>query len=278
MKKQLSLFFIGFCSLMLAQNKPEQAQQPKVSKLAIAQARTLLRAGNKQFEAKNYGEAQALYKRALDKNAAYGKASFNMGNAMYLQKNYKDALPQFELDAKLATSKIDKAEANHNIGNLQMEEKQYSKAVEAYKEALRNNPKDDDTRYNLALAQKLLDKQLKNQDKNKDKDKDKDKKDNKDQKNQDQKNQKDKGGNDKDKDKDKNNKDQDKKDPNKDQDKNNPNKNDKSQQKQQPKEGQMSPDKMQQLLEAMNNEEKKTQKKMNAKRVKGDKTKLEKDW
>jgi len=190
---------------------------------------------------------------------------------MYSQKNYKDALPQFKLDAKLSKTNTDKAQAYHNIGNAQMKQKQYSKAVEAYKESLRNNPSDEETRYNLALAQKLLKKKLQNQKKNKNKKNNKDQKKNKNDK--DKKKDKNKGGKDKDKDKKDKQKKQDKK-PNKDQ-KNN---SDKNKQKQQPKKGQMSPQKMKQLLEAMNNEEKKTQKKMNAKRVKGKKINRAKDW
>ena len=236
------------------------AQKQKENTLEKAQARVFLRAGNKQYEAENYSEAQALYKKALDKNSTYNKASFNLGNAIYKQKNYKDALPQFELNAKTATSKLDKANAYHNIGDLQMEQKQYSKAVQAFKNSLRNNPLDEDTRYNLALAQKLLQKKLDEEKKNKDdKDKNKDKKDNKDEKNKDNKDKKkDQDKKDKDKDGDKDKKDE-KKDPNKDKDKSDKDK-DKQKQPQQPQKGQMSPQKMKQLLEAMNNEEKKNTK------------------
>ena len=107
---------------------------------------------------------------------------------MYQNKNYKEAVPQYELSAKTATDKFTKAEAYHNIGNAMMETKNYQRAVDAYKNSLRNNPNDDETRYNLAVAQKLLEKekQENKDDKNKDnKDKkDKDKKD-KDDKNKD---------------------------------------------------------------------------------------------
>ncbi|NQW35595.1 MAG: tetratricopeptide repeat protein [Flavobacteriales bacterium] len=264
MSKLIALIFISFSFVAFSQKQKENT-------LEKAQARVFLRAGNKQYEVENYSEAQALYKKALDKNSAYNKASFNLGNAIYKQKNYKDALPQFELNAKTATSKLDKANAYHNIGDLQMEQKQYSKAVQAFKNSLRNNPLDEDTRYNLALAQKLLQKKLDEEKKNKDK-KDKNK-DNKDEKNKDNKDNKDEKKDQDKKDKDKDGDKDEKKDPNKDKDKS-----DKDKKPQQPKKGQMSPEKMKQLLEAMNNEEKKTQKKMNAKRVKGQKIKRAKDW
>ena len=73
---------------------------------------------------------------------------------MYQEKKYKEAVAQFEVTAKTAKDKFAKAEAYHNIGNSQMEQKQYQQAVDAYKNALRENPNDDETRYNLAAAQK----------------------------------------------------------------------------------------------------------------------------
>jgi len=159
MRKILVILFLSFSTILFA-------QKTKLNKLDIAKSRVFLRAGNKQYINKNYSEAQALYKKALEKNDGYSKASFNLGNAMFKQKNYKDALPQFELDAKLSKTKSNKAEAYHNIGNTQMKQKQYSKAVQAYKESLRNKPTDEKTRYNLALAQELLKKKLQNKSKN----------------------------------------------------------------------------------------------------------------
>ena len=148
-----------------------------------------------------------------------------------------------------------------------MKEKQYDKAVEAYKNSLRNNSKDDETRYNLALAQKLLKQQ---QDQNKDnKDQNKDKKEDK--KDQDKKDQDQKDDQNKDQDKDK--KDQDKKDDqNKDQEEG------KDKQQPKPQQNKLSPQQIKQLLEAMNKEENKTQKKVNAKKAQGRKVKQEKDW
>ena len=159
-------------------------------------ARKFVREGNKLYENKNYTDASVAYKKALEKNATYNKATYNMGNSLYQGKNYKEAIPQFELAAKAAKDKASKSEAFHNIGNAHMEGKNYQGAVDAYKNALRNNPNDDETRYNLAVAQKLLDKQ---NNKNKNKNKDQNKQDkNKDKNNKDQNKDK-KDGNDKDK-------------------------------------------------------------------------------
>ncbi|CAA0198154.1 tetratricopeptide repeat protein [Tenacibaculum maritimum] len=235
------------------------------------ESRALLREGNKLYNLQKYTDASVAYKKALGKNSKYDKASYNLGNAFYQEKNYKEAIPQFELTAKTAKDKFTKAEAYHNIGNAMLEQKKYQEAVDAYKNALRNNPNDDETRYNLAVAQKSLKKEnQKNKNKNKDQQdkQDKNKKDNQQKEEQKDKKDQQKGGKDKDQ------QNQDKKD---DQQKENQ-KNKKDEQQQKPQQGKMSPEQVKQLLESLNNEEKKTQKKMNVKKSKGKKIKQEKDW
>jgi len=262
--------YILLLILMLFSSKEILAQKDSIA--LQRKARKLLREGNELYNKKQYTDASVAYQKSLGQNTKYGKASYNLGNALYQNKNYKEAVPQYELTAQTAKDKFTKAEAYHNIGNAMMEQKQYQPAVDAYKNSLRNNPNDDETRYNLAVAQKLLDKEKQDNKDNKDnKDKDDKKKDKKKDK---------KDGDDKDKkNKDKDKKDQDKEDKgekNKDKDsKNNENK-DKSKPK--PQQGKMTPQQIKQLLESLNNEEKKTQKKMNAQKAKGKKIKQEKDW
>ena len=231
------------------------------------EARENVREGNVLYNQLKFSEAEVAYKKALSKTPNYPKASYNLGNAIYQQNRNKEAVAQFEILEKTAPDKMSKAEAYHNMGNSFMKEKQYDKAVASFKNSMRNNSKDEETRYNLALAQELLEEQ--NQD-------NKDNKDNKD-KNKDDKNkdQKDKEGGDDEKKEDKN----DEKDKGKDKE------NDKSDQKkdqdkkdQKPRPNQLTPEQMKQLLEAMNNEENKTQKKLNAEKTKGKKIKQEKDW
>jgi tetratricopeptide (TPR) repeat protein len=263
----LVVFLMIFSSSELLAQKDSIAKQRK--------ARKFLRDGNTLYKQQKFTDASVAYQKALGNNTKYNKATYNLGNSLYQNKNYKEAIPQYELTAKTAKDKFTKAEAYHNIGNAMLESKQYQPAVDAYKNALRNNPKDDETRYNLAVAQELLDKEKKENKDDKNKDKNKDKKDN-DNKNKDKDKKKD--GDDKDKkdDKDKDGKgDKDKDDKNK-----NPKKDDKKDKKQKPKpqQGKMSPQQIKQLLESLNNEEKKTQKKMNAKKAKGKKIKQEKDW
>ena len=244
------------------------SQQKNKEELERA-ARKDIREGNKLYNNLKFAEAEIAYKKALSKNPNYPKASYNLGNSIYQQNRNKEAVSQFELVEKTFEDKLSKAEAYHNMGNSFMKEKEYGKAVEAFKNSLRNNSNDDETRYNLALAKELLKNQQQNKDDNKDKNS---KEDNKNDKKQDKK--ENEGGDD-----DKNeNKDKDKgKD--KENDKGKP-KNDKkdNNNKQQPRPNKLTPEQMKQLLEAMNNEENKTQKKLNLQKAKGKKIKQEKDW
>lgn len=257
MKNSIFIIFLGITSLMFSQQKdPKDLER---------EARKDVREGNELYNELKFEEAEIAYKKALDKNPNYAKASYNLANTIYQKNQNKEAVFQYDLAEKIAPNKMSKAEIFHNMGNSFMKEKQYDKAVNAYKNAMRNNSKDEETRYNLAMAQELL----KNQ-------QDKDNKDdNKDDKNKDQK---DKDGGDKDK-KDEKDKDQDKgKD--KEDEKGDPknDKDDPQNQNQKPRPNQLSPDQMNQLLEAMSNEENKTQKKLNAQKARGRKIKQEKDW
>lgn len=265
MKNSVIILFICVTSLMFSQQK-----DPKVLE---REARKDVREGNELYNQLKFEDAEIAYKKALDKNPNYAKASYNLGNAIYGKNKNKEAIFQYELAEKIAPNKMGKAEIFHNMGNAFMKEKQYDKAVEAYKNSMRNNSKDDETRYNLAMAQELLKNQQQQDKDNKDNKDNKD--DNKDDKNKDQK---DKEGGDKekkdekDKEKDKGkDKEDDKGDPKKD-------KEDQQNKEQKPKPNQLSPEQMNQLLEAMNNEENKTQKKLNAQKAMGQKIKNEKDW
>jgi tetratricopeptide (TPR) repeat protein len=214
------------------------------------EARKLVREGNALYNQNNFTDASVAYKKALEKNSSYKKATYNLGNSLYQEKNYKEAIPQYNITVENAKNDFEKAEGYHNIGNAMLQGKNYKGAVAAFKNALRSNPNDDETRYNLAVAQKLLE-----DEENKDKDKNKDKKEGDDKDKKDPKKNDDKGD---------------------DKKKQDPKKNEKKEQKPQP--GKMSPQQIKQLLESLKNEEKKTQKKLNAKKAKGSKVKQEKDW
>jgi tetratricopeptide (TPR) repeat protein len=212
---------------------------------------------NDEFADKKYANAEAEYRISLSNNPKKAIASYNLGNSIYKQNQGSEALLSYEKTIKIATERPEKHKAFHNSGNIYMAEKNYSAAVEAYKNALRNNPNDEETRYNFALAKKMLkDNPPKKDDKKKD-----DKKDKKDDKKKD------------DKKKDK------KKDDKKDGDKKDKNDNKGNEDgKPKPRPGGIPKERVQNLLDAVNNEEKKIQDKVNAKKVKGKPMQTEKDW
>lgn len=261
------------------------AQQNKEQKKEIKAAQNFLSEAQQALQKEKFVEAEADYRQAISLNPKSEIAKYNLGTAYYGKEKNDEAMLRFKQAATTGSSKAEKHKAFHNLGNTYMNEKKYTEAVESYKNALRNNPNDDETRYNLALAKDMLeknppppeDKNDENKDKNEDK-KDQDKKDQQDQ--QDKKDQGEDG--DKKEDKDKGDQKKDKKEGDKDKDENKPNEpkegeGDKPQQ-QQPKPGQLSPQQVKSLLEAMNNEERKTQEKINAEKQKGAKVKTEKDW
>ncbi len=251
------------------------AQDSAVGGKKAVKDQTLPR-GNAAFEEKNYAEAEADYRISQSKFSKNAKPSYNLGNAIYRQKQPAEAKYQFAKAIRNAKTKPEKHQAFHNLGNCLMTEKDYQGAVDAYKNALRNNPQDEETRYNYALAKLYLKNHPPKKDgKNKDKDKKDDKKDDKDKdKNKDNQN-------DKDKDKDKN---KDKKDDKGQPDKNKEGDNDKNKKDDkgqgQPKEnpGGMSKQRLESLLDAVNNEEKKVQDKVNLQKVKANPKKTDKDW
>lgn len=232
---------------------------------AQQQSRKLVNEGNMLYQQKKYKEAAADYQKALNKNPTFTPGIFNLGNALYQQKQYDAARKALENTVKLDTNKLGKSAANYNIGNTYMAEQKWEDAIDAYKKTLRANPQDADAKYNLSYAQQMLKKQQqngggKNDKNNKDKkdDKNKDNKDNKDKNNKDQK---DKDNKDQDKNgqdnKDKDNKDQDNKHP-------------------EPQPSKLTQKQAEQLLNALQQEEKKLQDKH--KKEQGVPIKVDKDW
>lgn len=216
-----------------------------------------IKEGNKLYTDKKYAEAEKSYKQGLVKNKDSYKAGFNLGDAYYKQGKYEEAAEQFQALTHRATSKDTLSKAYHNLGNSLLQTKKFEESINAYKNALKNNPNDEDTRYNLAYAQKMLQQQQQQQNK----DDKKDNKDNKDKKDQDKQDQ------------DKKDKDKDQKDDQKD----NKGEQNKDQQKQQ-QQGQISKDDAQRLLDALQNDEKNLQDKMKKEKTKGVKVQIEKDW
>ena len=213
--------------------------------------------GNKFIE-NNFEEAEKNFRVAIDDSLSDLRATFNLSNKYYSEGLYDEAISRQIESTKLAKNKSEKHKAFHNLGNSLMKKEMCSEAVLAYKNALRNDPSDDETRYNLALAKKCEEEQQ-NDDQNKDDQ-------NKDNENKDDQN------------KDDQNNDSENKD---NQNKNDQNKDDKKSEK--PKENKnqqskLSPQQIKNLLKAMENAEKKVQAKVNDKKQKGTKVVSEKDW
>lgn len=134
-----------------------------------------VRRGNKQYNDSNYTEAEINYRRALDKNDQSFEAHYNLGDALFRQDKYPEALEQYakaeqllKSDDKARKAQIDRrlADTYHNMGNALYAQQQYDKAVAAYQQSLRLNPKDNDTRYNLVKAMQQLQQQQQQQNQN----------------------------------------------------------------------------------------------------------------
>ena len=150
--------------------------------------RDYIRKGNRAYKDSTYVNAEVNYRKAIDVNPKSAISMYNLGNTLMQQNKLQEAMEQFVAATKMEKDKGNLAQIYHNMGVIFHSGKDYAKAVEAYKESLRNNPKDNETRYNLALAQKMLKDQeqnQQNQDQNQDQNKDQQKQDQKQDQNKD---------------------------------------------------------------------------------------------
>ncbi len=227
-------------------------------------------------------KAEAQYRNALDKNIDSFEAGFDLGASLFKQKKFTEAGEQYKILATKDLNKEELAKVYHNLGNSYFMDGKLQESIEAYKNSLKKNPSDTATKYNLAVAQKLLNDQKnnkcdnpnqdQNQDKNKDKqDQDKQKsQENKDQQNQDEQKQ--------------DKQEQEKQDK---QDKQKQEEQQKASEEKDKKDGEkkdaMKPDEISKenaarILKANEQEEKELQKKLQKKKAKAKKIKIEKDW
>ena len=211
---------------------------------AVAQTdRNLIRQGNRAFKSQKWAAAETQYRKAIFKNQKNPQAIYNLGCALLMQQKDSLAMVQFGNAAQLESNIFRRSKSYHNMGVVMQNHQEYAQAIEYYKMALRCNPQDNETRYNLALCKKLLKNNQQNQNNKNNKDKNKNDK-NKDKKNDKNKNKDGQNKNDRNKDK-----------QNKNQDKNNSDKNKQNQEK-------MSRDNAEQLLNAAIQQEKATKRKM----------------
>jgi len=207
---------------------------------AVAQSdRQYVRQGNKQFRGADFANAEVSYRKALEKNDRNPQAHYNLGNSLLSQNKDSAAVAEYEKATKTETNPLRKAQAYHNMGVICQRYQMFGEAIEAYKNSLRLNPHDDETRYNLELCKRQQKKQQNQQ--------------NKDNKNN-----------------------QDKKDNNKqDQQKQQQQQKQKQQQKQEPK---MSKENAEQLLNAAMQQEKQTQERMKKAQQQPQRRNVQKNW
>ena len=125
--------------------------------------RRLVRKGNAFYLDSMFVEAETNYRNAIKQNSTDPIAHFNLGNALLRERNPKDAAAQYEKVLKYTKNPLSLAKTYHNLGVIFQSQKQYGEAISNYENALRNNPHDDESRYNLALCRHLLKNQKNNQ-------------------------------------------------------------------------------------------------------------------
>lgn len=244
----------GYSFSVFADEKPDIAATTKNEFKYITD-------GNRLFNQKRYAQAEEMYRKALEASPNSDAAKYNLAAALMHQTEYANgntnSKPIDEAKgilthvAQSTTNNKLAEKAAYNLGNISFLEKNYAAAVDAYKNALRKNPENEQARQNLMLALKELEKQNQNNNQNKDQNEDKNQDQNKDQ-NQDKKDNKD-------------NKDQNE---NKDQQQNQQQQQNQNQQQQQQQSGGISDRNAEKILKTMENEEA-----MTRRRVEGEKTK-----
>ncbi len=212
--------------------------------------RKFIREGNRNYDKEKYAHSEVLYRKAIEKQPNSFKASFNLGDALYKQEKYEDAADQFQILGYTEKDKLELAKVYHNLGNSFLELDSLEESIEAYKNALRNNPKDMETKYNLAYAQQKLKEQQQNQCN----------KQNQDQEKQDKQ------------------KDQQQKQDNQQEQDEQKNQQEKKQQQQEQQENKISKEDAQRLLKALENDEKEVQKRLKKAKAQAHKITIEKDW
>lgn len=296
MRRNKQLLYVTLSLFCFVSAQRMNAQETKLEK----EDKKLLSEAYEKATSGDFAQAEAAYRKALAKSGENNTtAAYNLSN-LYLDHDEIPAARKRILEAiKNTEDKELIHKAYHNLGNSMMKEKNYQAAIAAYKDALRNNPNDEETRYNYALAKEMQDDEnndggedgddnkQENQDQDQEQDQDQDQEDKSDDSDNegDNEDQKDKGDQKDEQDKDDGDQDQNDSDEQEDgedqknkkeQKKDNDGEGEQEQQK--PQKGKLSPEQVQRLLKAIDNQEDKIQEKINAEKAKGSKVKTEKDW
>ena len=240
-----------------------------IASSAFAQeANEFIEKGNNLYDEGKFGEAEVTYREAQEAGADPFISGFNLGDALFKQERFEEAASAFQALPNLTEDKEQKASAFHNLGNSFLKAEKFQESVDAYKQSLRNNPRDLETKYNYSYAKRML-QQQQEQEQQQDQDKEQDKKDEEkkdDQQKQDQQDQKQEEKQDEEQ---KQDQQQQEKDQQQQED----------QKEQEPKEGEISKEDAERMLDALNQDEKKIRDRLEEQKVKkGVKGNIEKDW
>ena len=215
-----------------------------------------IRKGNTAYKDSSYSDAEQLYREALIKDQSSYEASFNMADAIYKQKRYSEANSLFKALIEKTDDKIKKSESYHNLGNSLLKEQKLDEAIEAYKNALRNNPKDLDTKYNLAYTMRMKNQ---NQEQEKEEEDKKEEKEEQSEEDKEEQSEEDKGEN--------------------QEEKGEQSEEEKKEEPKQPQDpNEMTEEEAQQILDALQQQEKELQEDLQKKKQNGVKLKILKDW
>ena len=207
----------------------------------------LIRQGNNAYADSSYATAEKSYREALSTNQDAFNAAFNLADAIYKQGNYEESSALFQGLTAKAESKKEKSMAYHNLGNSLLKEQKLDESIESYKNALRNNPYDHETKYNLAFAQRMKQLQESQQEQEQEQEQKSQEQESQEQESQEQESQEQES--------------QEEQKPQKEQ---NPN--------------QISKEEAEKMLDALQQQEKELQEDLQKKKGKGLKLKIEKDW
>ena len=239
--------------------------------------RKVIREGVRAYEEGNFPEAEVQFRKAESINQESYEAEFNTGTALYEQEKYEETVKQYEALLPQTDDTEKSARIWHNIGNSLLEAQQYGPSIEAYKNSLRRDPTDDDTRYNLAYARQKLNEQQQQQQENQDQEnqgQDQDRDQGRDQ-DQDQQEQE---GDQQDQDSEPREQDQDQEQEQEQQDQKGDQQDQDNAQEQQPAPREISKEDAERMLKAIHQQEKDVKEKVDRQKAAAAKVKTEKDW
>ncbi len=232
-----------------------------------------VREGNEAFKSNQFDQAEQQYRKSVRDDGNMVEASFNLGDALYRQGKYEDASRYFLQAAEKAEDKNIKSKAYHNLGNSFLKNKDLEKSIAAYKNALINNPSDEESRYNLsyALAQQQQEQEQQEQEQDQEDQEEKEDEEDEEKENEEKQDQEQEQDEEKQEEENKEQEEQEQEEQEQEQ-------KEQKEQQQEQKEQQVSREDAERILEALNEKEKQIQEKLKKQKGKKVNMDIEKDW